>query len=63
MGKLDTALAQLVKQAKVAGMPSDQTERFLKAGYAPLPWAMRVHAMARKAAQKSVYYYKSKLNK
>lgn len=49
MVNLDTALAELVKQAKVAGMPSEQTERFLKAGYAPLPWAMKVHATAREA--------------
>lgn len=49
MTVLDKALAQLVKQAKKEGMPVDQVERFLKAGYAPLPWAMKVHATAREA--------------
>ena len=49
MTVLDKALTELIKQAKKAGMPSDQIERFLKAGYAPLPWAMPVHAIAREA--------------
>lgn len=46
---LDEAMAAMVKMAADAGMPADQVKNFVRGGYAPLPWAMKVHAAARAA--------------
>lgn len=42
-------IQRLLEKAKNAGMPRDQIQRFLAAGYVPLPWALPFHAAARTA--------------
>ncbi len=41
------AIDDLVMSAKQAGVPRDQLENFLARGYAPLPWQLGFHAIAR----------------
>jgi hypothetical protein len=43
------ALAEFINQAPAAGMPRDQVERFLSAGYIPLPAMLPFHAACREA--------------
>lgn len=43
------ALSNYIAQAKLAGMPEDQVERFIKAGYIALPRLTWFHAAAREA--------------
>lgn len=42
-------LKRLIEQATAAGVPRDQLENFTNARYVPLPWALPVHATARRA--------------
>ncbi len=44
-----TPLERMLLQAKAAGCPRDQIERFLAAGYVPLPKQLLFHAAARQA--------------
>lgn len=44
-----TAITSLLSNAKVAGIPKDQLENFLRAGYVPLPWQMHFHSACRAA--------------
>lgn len=44
-----SGLERLLRQAKAAGCPRDQIERFLAAGYVPLPKQLLFHAAARQA--------------
>lgn len=48
-----SSLERLLRQAKAAGCPRDQIERFLAAGYVPLPKQLLFHAAARQADQPS----------
>ena len=41
----------MIQTAHNAGVPRDQLENFLKAGYVPLPWQMKFHAAARRVDQ------------
>lgn len=40
---------RMVRAARSAGCKDDQMQRFLAAGYVPLPWQLRFHAAAREA--------------
>ncbi len=42
-------LAEFISQAKTAGLPQDQVERFVTAGYIPLPAMLAFHAACRAA--------------
>lgn len=46
---METSLERCIKTAKDAGCPRDQTEKFIKSGYIPLPWQWLFHAAAREA--------------
>ena len=43
----ETALINCINTAKRIGVARDQAERFLKHGYAPLPWQWKFHTLAR----------------
>lgn len=47
--EVEVAMKVMVRKAAQAGMPQEQVRNFLRAGYAPLPWAMKVHKAARDA--------------
>ena len=51
------AMIELARQGEKAGIPEDQMRNFLKAGYAPLPWAMKFHKAARDADMDGGVYW------
>ena len=49
MANESEALNRFIQSAYREGIPKDQLENFLTAGYIPLPWQLKFHAWARKA--------------